>query len=184
MKIIFGLGNPGRKYASTRHNIGYRLIDAIARKTRTRLKKNTSCCSFYGLGKFKNSQFILAKPLVFMNENGKALRLLAKKFNVPCTQRCTGQHLLIVYDDIDLPLGSIRFRAKGGPGTHKGMKSCIELLGSSDFPRIRLGIRGDRGERDLSEYVLEDFTKAEEAILKEVLDQAVEKVLTEFLKVV
>jgi len=173
MKIIFGLGNPGRKYVSTRHNIGYRLIDVIARKTRTRLKKNTSCCSFYGQGKFKNSQFILAKPLVFMNENGKALRLLVRKFIL--------KDLLIVYDDIDLPLGSIRFRAKGGPGTHKGMKSCIELLGSSDFPRLRIGIRGDRGERDLSEYVLEDFTREEEKVVEEVLDQAVDKILTGFL---
>jgi len=173
MKIIFGLGNPGRKYASTRHNIGYRLIDAIARKTRTRLKKNASCSYFYGRGKFKNSQFILAKPLVFMNENGKALRLLVRKF--------ISNDLLIVYDDIDLPLGSIRFREKGGPGTHKGMKSCIELLGSSDFSRLRLGIRGDRGERDLSEYVLEDFTRGEEKVVEEVLDQAIDKILTGFL---
>jgi len=108
-----------------------------------------------------------------MNENGKALRLLVRKF--------ISNDLLIVYDDIDLPLGSIRFREKGGPGTHKGMKSCIELLGSSDFPRLRLGIRGDRGERDLSEYVLEDFTREEEKVVEEVLDQAIDKILTGFL---
>jgi len=183
MKLIFGLGNPGRKYSSTRHNIGYRFVDAIAKKTRTRFKKNISCRSFYGQGKFKNSPFILAKPLVFMNENGKSLRLLVKKF---IRHRCGAglEDLLVIYDDIDLPFGTMRLRTKGGPGTHKGMASCIEVLGSSDFSRLRLGIRGDRGDRDLSEYVLEDFTREEEKIVNGVLDQAVDKVLTEFLKVV
>lgn len=176
MKLIFGLGNPGKKYSSTRHNIGYRVIDLLAQKTDTCLKKKVSCLSMCGRGRFKNATFTLAKPLTFMNESGKALRLLVKKNNA--------KNFLLIYDDIDLPLGDIRFREKGSAGTHKGMASCIELLNTSDFPRLRIGIRGSRGEKDLSEYVLENFTKEEEAILKEVLDRAADKVLTEFLKVV
>jgi PTH1 family peptidyl-tRNA hydrolase len=174
-KIIFGLGNPGKKYFFTRHNIGYRVVDAIAQKLEIPLKKKISLSSMCGQGRFNNRPFILAKPLTFMNESGKALKLLAKKFSPDF------KNLLVIYDDIDLPLGTIRFRTKGGPGTHKGMKSCIEFLGNSDFPRLRLGIKGDRGERDLSEYVLEDFTKEEEEVLKEVLDAAVDEVFI-FLK--
>ena len=86
-----------------------------------------------------------------MNESGEALRLLVKKF-VP-------ESFLVIYDDVDLPFGTIRFRTKGSAGTHRGMASCIELLGSSDFPRLRIGIRGNRGEKDLSKYVLENFTE-------------------------
>ncbi len=174
-KIIFGLGNPGRKYLFTRHNIGYRVIDAAAQKLEIPLKKKISLNSVCGQGIFKNKPFILARPLTFMNESGGALKLLLKKFNPDF------KNLLIIYDDIDLPLGAIRFRTKGGPGTHKGMKSCIEFLASSDFPRLRLGIRGDRGERDLAQYVLENFTKEEEVVLKEMIERAIEK-LCIFLK--
>lgn len=115
-----------------------------------------------------------------MNESGKALKLLVEKF-LPHRIATGLKNLLVIYDDIDLPLGTMRFRTKGGPGTHRGMASCIELLGSSDFSRLRLGIRGDRGNRDLSEYVLEDFTREEEEVVTEVLEEALHKVLTEFL---
>lgn len=175
MKLIFGLGNPGRKYFFTRHNIGYRVIDVFAQKLEIPLKKKIPLSSMCGQDKFNNRPFILAKPLTFMNESGKALKLLVKKFNPDF------KNLLVIYDDIDLSLGTIRFRTKGGPGTHKGMKSCIEFLGSSDFPRLRLWIKGDRGDRDLAQYVLEDFTKEEEVVLTKVLNAAIDELFI-FLK--
>lgn len=174
MKLVFGLGNPGSKYQYSRHNFGYRVIDGISKKLGIPLKKRSSY-SFCGQGEFNSTQFILAKPLTFMNRSGEALGLLVQKFNI-CLE-----DLLVVYDDIDLPLGTIRFRKKGGPGTHRGMISCVECLGSSDFPRLRLGIMGDRGEKDLSQYVLENFTAHEEKVVEEVLGFAIKKILEEFL---
>lgn len=180
MKLIFGLGNPGKKYVFTRHNIGCRLIDEIARGAGVHLKRDTKCLSFSGHAKYNNKLFALAKPLIFMNENGESLKLVCEKFSV--LKGSAGfENLLVVFDDIDLPLGVIRYRAKGSAGTHRGMKSCIEFLGTSDFPRLRIGIRGDRLGKDLSQYVLENFTEQEESVLKDVLGQAREKILTEFL---
>ena len=172
MKIIVGLGNPGRQYVFTRHNIGSRLIDTLAQELKISLKKHSPCRAIYGQGKFKGRPLILAKPLTFMNESGIALKLLVERFSLPLA------NFLVIYDDIDLALGTIRFRAKGGPGTHRGMQSCLEALGSSDFPRLRLGISGERGGRDLSAYVLENFTAEEEIVLKGVMAEAKERVFT------
>jgi PTH1 family peptidyl-tRNA hydrolase len=172
MKLIVGLGNPGQPYHYTRHNIGFRLVDLMAEDRNVSFKKYPPARSLYAQGQFKGRPFILAKPLTFMNESGLAVRILTEKFSVPLAE------LLLVYDDIDLPLGAMRVRAKGGPGTHRGMQSCVEVLDSSNFPRLRLGIRGERGERDLSSYVLEDFTGEEEEILKGVLAEAKKKVFS------
>lgn len=172
MKIIVGLGNPGQPYVFTRHNIGFRLIETIAQDRKISLKKHLPCRAVYGQGKFKDRPFILAQPLTFMNESGVAVKLLVEKFSIPLT------NLLIIYDDIDLPLGTIRFRAKGGAGTHRGMQSCVEVLGSADFPRLRLGIRGERGGRDLSAYVLENFTEEEEAVIRSMIAETKERFFT------
>lgn len=167
-KVIVGLGNPGPQYAETRHNVGFQFIDYLARKhniTFSEIRFNAHLAS----GTIRGQEVILAKPLTFMNLSGQAVKPLVKSLALP------PHNLLVVYDDMDLPLGAIRFKPKGGAGGHRGMRSIIEALGHQDFPRLRFGIgRPIRG--DPVDYVLGEFSEEEKAAIALAFEKAIDVV--------
>ena len=167
MKMIVGLGNPGREYRDTRHNVGFMVVDELARRHGLTLSMAPSQVPETLVAKrFGPDPLLLAKPLTFMNNSGDAVAALARYYDIAPAD------LLIVYDDIDLPFGRLRARAKGSAGTHNGMRSIVERLGTTDFPRLRLGIgRGDV-RRDLADHVLSRFEADEQAALEEFITRA------------
>ena len=168
MKLIVGLGNPGKSYAHNRHNAGFRCLNHFARFHSIRFNRR-QCRAKVGISKVRGEKLLLAKPGTFMNLSGESTACLLRKHGIPLSD------LLIVHDDLDLPLGKIRLRQSGGSGGHKGMNSIIFALGSEDFPRIRVGIGRPQVEgQSMSEdaivnYVLSDFTPQEESIIKPVI---------------
>lgn len=168
MKLIVGLGNPGRIYAHNRHNAGFRCLNYFARLHSIRFD-HRQCRARVGLAEVRGEKLLLAKPGTFVNLSGNSVACLVHKHNISLS------NLLVIHDDLDLPLGKIRLRRSGGSGGHKGMNSIISALGSEDFPRIRVGIgRPQVEERPLNEdavvnYVLNDFLPQEEAIIKPVV---------------
>ena len=166
MKLIVGLGNPGREYRDTRHNVGFMVVDEIARR--------------HGLGwamapsqvpdafvakKYGADPVLLSKPVTFMNRSGEAVQALGRYYDIAPAD------LLVVVDDIDLPFGRLRARARGSAGTHNGLRSIVQHVGS-EFPRLRLGVgRGD-ARRDLADHVLSKFERDEQAALEEFIARA------------
>jgi PTH1 family peptidyl-tRNA hydrolase len=163
MKLIIGLGNPGKAYANNRHNVGYRCIDYFARMHRIPIRERKARAKL-GMGEVAEKSVVLAKPRTYMNLSGQAVSRLVRLFSVPL------EDLIVICDDLDLPLGKVRIRQRGSSAGHKGMESIIASLGSQDFPRIRVGI--GRPDGDEISYVLSDFTAEE----KEVVAEAVAKV--------
>ncbi len=168
MYYIFGLGNPGEKYRNTRHNIGFWVVDELAGQKKLQWKA--------GKGEFliaggRQGKMALIKPLTFMNNSGVALKQLAHKQDFDITET------LIIYDDLDLPLGKIRFRAGGSPGSHRGMQSVVNKIGTEKIPRLRIGIGSDLKRGPAENFVLESFTSVEENIAEEVTKKAAEGVL-------
>jgi PTH1 family peptidyl-tRNA hydrolase len=160
---VVGLGNPGPEYASTRHNVGYAVVDELARRFRTDAWRR----AYVSLTarRPRGAHLLLVKPLTFMNASGDALAAL-----------CRGEELLpsqclVVVDDVELPLGQLRLRASGGAGSHNGMRSIVEAVGEG-FPRLRLGIRGADPWRDLADYVLADFTPEEGGVVAAMVARA------------
>jgi peptidyl-tRNA hydrolase, PTH1 family len=169
--LIVGLGNPGRQYKENRHNIGFMVVDRVAARLGlafSRLESKALVTKGEHLGK----KVILAKPQTFMNLSGQAVSSLVRFYKVPQEQ------LLVAYDDVDLPLGTLRLRPAGGAGGQKGMLSVIERLGTQDFPRLRLGIGQPPGQLDAAAYVLQDFSRAQAEYLPEILDRAADAALT------
>ena len=169
MKLIVGLGNPGADYERSRHNIGWLIADAFARKFRIDLgthEKN----AMTGSGRVGGGAVMVAKPLTYMNLSGDAVRLLVNAYLE------STEDLIIVYDDIDLPLGKLRIRPNGSSGTHNGMRSVVESLATEQFPRLRCGVRGENyGEAGrLRDYVLDDFTAEETAAVEAMIGRAVD----------
>src|SRR3989338_297178 len=163
MKIIIGLGNPGRKYGKTRHNVGFMAASALADKHGIRLSTK-AFNSLIGRGRVSGEEVAIALPQTYMNRWGEAVKAILSR-------KKTGlQDLLVVCDDVNLSLGIVRIRAGGSAGGHNGLTSIIEYLGSSDFARLRIGISKDTGSVNLSGYVLSTFKKTEEAILDEVME--------------
>jgi PTH1 family peptidyl-tRNA hydrolase len=175
MKLIVGLGNPGKTYAHNRHNVGFRCLNYFARLHSIRFD-HRQCRSKVGIGKAKGENLLLAKPRTFVNLSGNSVAGLVHKHGIPLSD------LLVIYDDLDLPLGKIRLRQNGGSGGHKGMNSIISALGSEAFPRIRVGIgRPQSEEQSINEdaivnYVLSDFSPQEEAIIKPVIVKVAEAI--------
>jgi PTH1 family peptidyl-tRNA hydrolase len=175
MKLIVGLGNPGKIYAHNRHNAGFRCLNYFARLHSIRLDRR-QCRARVGLSEVKGEKLLLAKPGTFVNLSGNPVACLVHKHNIPLSD------LLVIYDDLDLPLGKIRLRQSGGSGGHKGMNSIISALGSEAFPRIRVGIgrpQSDEpsvGEDAIVNYVLSDFSPQEEAIIKPVIVKVTEAI--------
>ena len=178
MKILVGLGNPGKEYEKTRHNAGARFLEMLrvnwefpSWQYEKKFKADTS------KGTFNGEKIILAFPLTFMNNSGEAVAPLFNFYNIP------HQDLWLIYDDLDLPLGTFRFRPSGSSGTHNGMKSVIEKLGTSDFPRLRIGIEsrgvklpagtvGAPAQQNTTSFVLEKFTKDELPLFENALKKA------------
>jgi PTH1 family peptidyl-tRNA hydrolase len=169
--LIVGLGNPGDQYRHTRHNFGFMVIDRLAEKLAVSLKK-VKFKALLAETKLDGQALILAKPMTFMNDSGRAVGPLLRFFKVP------PDHLLIVHDDLDLPLGSLRLRPTGSSGGQRGVASIIATLGTQDFPRLRLGISRPPGQMDPVAYVLQNFTPAEAELKEMVLNQAADAALT------
>lgn len=169
--LIVGLGNPGREYRLNRHNIGFRAVERLSKAWQIPLEHVRSK-AFVGIGQWNNHRIILAKPQTFMNLSGQAVSSLFRFYKIQ------PEKLLVIFDDLDLPLGTLRLRADGGSAGHKGMTSIIQQLGSGDFPRLRLGIGRPSGRMPVEEYVLQNFNSAEEELLPTLLDQAVQAVET------
>ncbi|MBI2856546.1 MAG: aminoacyl-tRNA hydrolase [Chloroflexi bacterium] len=160
MKLIVGLGNPGRAYAATRHNVGFLCIDHIGRRAGIPLSDRRRLAAV-GQGTLEGQDVVLAKPRTFMNHSGEALTYLLSRFHVPPGD------LLVIYDDLDLPLGNIRIRPSGSAGGHRGLVSIISALRSQDFPRVRIGIGRPPSGQDEIRYVLGAFEPEERRVIRE-----------------
>ncbi|UCE42445.1 MAG: aminoacyl-tRNA hydrolase [Candidatus Aminicenantes bacterium] len=169
MWIIVGLGNPGKKYAFSRHNVGFALIQRLADKNSVKLKKRKYSAKAAQV-ELANSPALLVKPWTYMNRSGVAVTGIIEGMGVNLDR------VLVVYDDLDIPLGEVRIRKAGGPGTHKGMVSIVQEIGSTEFPRIRIGIGPLPPGVDATDYVLDDFQKEENPILEDCLIMAEEAV--------
>lgn len=169
--LIVGLGNPGREYRETRHNVGFMLLDRLAVRLDLRFTHLQSR-ALVADGRYRERKILLAKPQTFMNLSGQAVQGLMRFYQLPLDR------LLVAHDHLDLPLGVLRLRPDGGAGGQRGMESILEHLGSDDFARLRLGIGRPPGQTDPAAYVLQDFAPAERAVLSDVLDRAAEAVLT------
>lgn len=169
--LIVGLGNPGREYAQTRHNIGFMLIDRLTVRLNARGMKVQSKAIVITT-QYEGRKLILAKPQTYMNLSGQAVQGLVRFYKLPLT------HVLVAHDDLDLPFCAIRMRPGGGAGGQKGIKSIIEQLGTPDFARLRLGIDRPPGQMDAAAYVLQDFTPKELLTVSETLDRAADAALT------
>ncbi|HEY9465777.1 MAG TPA: aminoacyl-tRNA hydrolase [Vicinamibacterales bacterium] len=167
MKLIVGLGNPGREYRDTRHNVGFLVVDELARRYGIDWAAGPSQIAETLIGKrFGAEPLMLAKPLTYMNNSGDSVAGLVRYFNV------AHDELLVVVDEAALPFGKLRARARGSAGGHNGLKSIIERLGTTEFSRLRLGVgRGD-GRRDLADHVLARFERSEQAELESLITRA------------
>lgn len=165
MKIIVGLGNPGSKYALTRHNMGFMVADELAAAHNLQFSRG-KFKSVLASGPIAGQEVIIAKPQTFMNLSGEAVGPLVRFYKLPLPE------LLVVYDDIDVPFGALRIRPSGSSGGHKGLKSIIQNLGADEFPRLRVGIRGQQPPEDLTEYVLDEFTLEEKVELRNIVQRA------------
>lgn len=165
MYLVIGLGNPGKEYEKTRHNMGFRTIDVLASDVCIDVKKS-KFHSLIGQGTINGEKVILCKPQTYMNLSGTAARECAMYYNVP------RENVIVIYDDIDLPISSIRIRKSGGAGTHNGMKSVVQQLGITDFPRIRIGVGAASSDEDLIDRVIGKVPKDEQVVLDEAAKKA------------
>ena len=165
--LIVGLGNPGREYKHTRHNIGFMAVDKLAADLGIRFTKVQSK-AIIGITPFEEAKLILSKPQTFMNLSGQAVSSLMRFYKVPLEQ------LLVIHDDIDLPLATIRIRPGGGSAGQKGLGSIIEQLGTQSFARMRIGVGRPPGRMSAPDYVLQDFDKAEQSLMERVVAEASE----------
>jgi PTH1 family peptidyl-tRNA hydrolase len=168
MKLIVGLGNPGTEYARSRHNVGWLVVDAFARKFRINVGRHEKDC-LTGEGRVAGGTVKVAKPLTYMNLSGDAVRLLVNAY------LDSTDDLIVVYDDVDLPLGKLRIRPNGSAGTHNGMRSIVASLATERFPRLRFGVRGaSYPDVRLRDYVLDEFTEEELPLVERTVDRAVD----------
>jgi PTH1 family peptidyl-tRNA hydrolase len=163
-RLVVGLGNPGKLYSATRHNIGFMTIDALAEKYSISVGKKKFDVLF-GQGKIESSDIILAKPMAFMNRSGPPIRKLAEYFGI------SGEEIVVIHDDIDLAFERLKIKMKGGHGGHNGIRSMTGAFGNGDFARIRIGIGRPEGPGEVTDYVLGKFPSEE----NEKLDRAVSR---------
>ena len=165
MYVVVGLGNPGKKYEKTRHNVGFDVIDILAKEYNisvTKIKHK----ALIGEGRVGTEKVLLVKPQTYMNLSGETLIDIYKYYKIDLS------NIVVVYDDIDLEVGKIRIRKKGSGGTHNGMKSKTKCLGSNDFPRVRVGVSKPEVGQDLADFVLSRFRKEESDNINEALEKA------------
>ncbi len=169
--LIVGLGNPGREYERTRHNCGFRAIDALADKLGCRIDKG-KFQGLYGQTNYNDKKLLLLKPQTFMNLSGRSVLQLSAYFNIP------PQRIIVMFDDISLEPGRLRVRAEGSAGGHNGIKSIISELGSQDFPRVKIGVGAKPNpDYDLADWVLSVFSASEEKALASALEHAADAAL-------
>lgn len=183
MKLIVGLGNPGREYLFSRHNIGFMVVEALALKHTIKINR-LKHQSILGTGQIAGEKVWLAKPLTYMNLSGSAVKAL-----LGSSAELSPESLVIVHDDMDLEPGRIRFRARGGSGGHKGLVSIIEKVGTREFVRLKVGIGRPQWEDcpgddsvGVRNYVLGKFSHRDEPVVKEVINKAVEALETYLLE--
>lgn len=169
--LLIGLGNPGREYRDSRHNVGFMLIDRLIVRLNARGMKVQSK-AIVTSATYEDRKIILAKPQTYMNLSGQSAHGLLTFYKLPV------ENMLIAHDDLDIPFGTIRIRPKGGPGGQGGMASTIQQLGTKDFPRLRIGIGRPPGRMDPAAYVLQDFSREEMKVLSEIVDRAADAALT------
>ena len=167
--LIAGLGNPGREYKDNRHNVGFMMVDRIAVRLNARGMKVISKAIVMD-ARHEDKKLILAKPQTFMNLSGQSVQGLAHFYKIP------PENLMILSDDLDIPFGTIRIRASGGPGGQRGLGSILEKLGTKDIPRLRIGIGRPPGRMDPAAYVLQNFSRDEEKELSNILDHGADAV--------
>lgn len=165
MRAIIGLGNPGEAYAGTRHNVGFWVVSLLAQRYSIPLNRHRYNAR-YGQGEIRGVSVLLVQPMTFMNRSGEAVRPLLKAY------RLSPQQMLVVYDDIALPLGTLRMRARGSAGGHNGMRSIIAALGTEEFPRLRIGIGAPPEGVDPADYVLSPFEENEKPLMRQMLEHA------------
>ena len=172
--LIIGLGNHGNRYENNRHNIGFMVVDLLAEQWGETITKKQarSVLTSHRIG---GSKIILAKPQTYMNESGRAVQALLNYYKI------TPDRMIVIFDDLDLPLGTIRMRPFGGTGGHRGMRSIQKLIHTQDYPRMRVGIGRPPGRMDPAAYVLQDFTQDEYEALQSTLSRSVD-CLTHFLE--
>ncbi|MGM0378701.1 MAG: aminoacyl-tRNA hydrolase [Bacillota bacterium] len=168
MFVIVGLGNPGRKYESTRHNIGFNIINALAKELNIKLNK-TKHKSILGQKFINGEKVMLVKPQTYMNKSGEAIRDIVSYYNVDLDK------LLVIYDDVDTPLGSIRIKRKGSGGSHNGMKNIIYLLKTQEVHRLKFGI-GRPNRMPMHKYVLGKFKKENYEIINKTIKRSIESI--------
>jgi PTH1 family peptidyl-tRNA hydrolase len=167
--LIVGLGNPGKEYRSSRHNIGFMVIDQLAKDLEIKIRKVQNRC-LVGSGLWEQKRIILAKPQTFMNLSGSTAASLLRFYKL------SPEQLIVIHDDVDLPMGTMRLRASGSSGGHRGMDSIIENLHSQDFPRLRIGVGRPPGKMTTASYVLEGFLPSEFDLLEIMVKKSVEAV--------
>jgi PTH1 family peptidyl-tRNA hydrolase len=166
LTLIVGLGNPGKEFSTHRHNVGFQVVDALARAHGLAFSRRKGLARV-SEGQIEDRCVVLAKPQTFMNQSGRSVRRLSQVYKIP------PERILVVYDDLDLPLGRLRMRSEGGSGGHRGMRSIIQSMGTQEFPRLRVGIDRPPGRMDPADYVLEPFGQAQQLCVIEVLPEAV-----------
>lgn len=164
MKLIVGLGNPGKQYDKTRHNIGFEVVDKLSEKLNIPLDR-AKFQGIYGVGHVGGEKVFLLKPLTYMNLSGESIRAMIDFYQID------DEELVVIYDDLDLPVGKIRLRQKGSAGGHNGIKSTIAHLGTQEFNRIRVGIDRPPSGMKVPDYVLGRFTKEEQEMMGEVIQR-------------
>lgn len=170
MYLIVGLGNPGKRYEGSRHNLGFQVVERLSRL----LEAGRPSCKFETLvadARYKNNKVLLAQPLTYMNLSGRAVKTLVNYYKI------ASEKLIVIYDDLDLPPGVIRLRQKGGSGGHRGLESIIAALGTSVFPRLRIGIGSAPGFMETADYVLCAPRGEEQKVLEEAAKLAAEAAL-------
>ena len=170
MYLIVGLGNPEKDYSNTRHNMGFDVINKITEITGIKVLKN-KFNALYGMGEINGNKVILVKPQTFMNLSGESV-IQFKKF-----YKISNKNIIVIYDDIDLQIGSIRLKPKGSSGTHNGMRSVVENLKTEEFIRVRIGIGSPENKEDMINYVIGAIPKREREILEESTLKAAESVI-------
>ncbi|MGO3752313.1 MAG: aminoacyl-tRNA hydrolase [Peptoniphilaceae bacterium] len=170
MYIIAGLGNPGRKYENTKHNVGFLAVDVLSKKLNIKVNK-IKFKALVGEGNYKGEKIYLIKPQTYMNNSGESIREIMNFYKLEAS------NLIVLVDDIDIEFATIKIKKKGSAGTHNGLKSIINHIDSKDFPRVKIGVGSNRPGEDLADFVLSGFSKSENKEIEETIDKAVESII-------
>jgi len=168
---VVGLGNPGKTYSKTRHNVGFMVVDKVSDAFSIALEKQKFDTRF-GIGSINSVKIVLAKPMAYMNRSGPQVQNIAGYFRILC------EDMLVVHDDIDLAFGRLKIKEKGGDGGHKGVRSIIDAFGGGDFTRLRIGVGRPDAENDAADYVLGKFTLEERKVLSQIITTAKDAIVT------